>query len=390
MERVPFYRKTYFWLTVFILLIIAIIIRWHGASSARNRPVQPVPVVLGSARIADVPVYLSALGSVTPTYTVTVKTQINGQLWQVLFKEGQWVKAGDVLAQIDPRPYQAQLVQFQGQLARDEALLANARIDLHRYEVLYKQNSLSQQTLATQYSLVKQDEGTVKLDKGQIQEVLVNLIYCRIISPVNGRIGLRLVDPGNFVQTTDTTGIAVVTTLNPITVIFTLPEDDIPQVLQQIAAGNNLIVKAFDREQNALLAVGRLLTIDNEIDSTTGTVKLKAQFENENNRLFPSQFVNIRLLVTLLRRATVIPTAAVQQGAQGSYVYVLNKDNTVSIKPIKSGITSGDYTVVATGVLPGQQVVVEGVDRLSEGASVTIYTPTTNNNTVAKSRRTAT
>ncbi|MGB6977218.1 MAG: MdtA/MuxA family multidrug efflux RND transporter periplasmic adaptor subunit [Gammaproteobacteria bacterium] len=384
MEQKPFYRKTYFWLSVLILLVIAILVRWC-AHPNRNRLVEPIPVVLATARVGDVPVYLSALGSVTPTYTVTVRTQINGQLWLVAFKEGQFVKAGDVLAQIDPRPYEAQLVQFEGQLARDQALLDNSRIDLHRYKVLYKQNSISQQVLATQYALVRQNEGTVKLDEGQIQQVQINLIYCRIISPVTGRIGLRLVDPGNFVQTTDATGIAVIATLNPITVVFSIPEDDIPQVSRQVMAGNILIVKAYDREQNQLLAIGKLMAIDSEIDSTTGTVKLKAQFENNGYRLFPSQFVNIRLLVSILQKATVVPTAAIQQGAQGPYVYLVNKDNTVSAKFVTVGITSGDYTVVTKGVLANQQVVIEGVDRLSEGAKIKAYEPTNNAN---KPRRT--
>jgi multidrug efflux system membrane fusion protein len=370
-ERKPFYRKFFFWVIILILLCIALAWRFYK-HPAKTRRTAPIQVVVATARIGDVPVYLSGLGAVTATYTVTVRTQINGQLWHVFFKEGQIVTAGQLLAQIDPRPYEAQLIQFQGQLARDQALLANARIDLHRYQVLYPQNSVSQQVLATQVALVKQDEGTVKLDEGQLQGVKVNLIYCRILSPVDGRIGLRLVDPGNFVQTTDTNGVAVITTLNPITVIFSLPEDDIPQIMQQTLVGKPFITKAYDREQKKLLATGTLMAVDSEVDPTTGTVKLKAQFPNNDYRLFPSQFVNINLLVNILRNATVVPTAAIQQGAQGPYVYLINKNNTVSAKVVKVGITVGDYTVVNAGVLVGQQVVVEGVDKLSEGASIVI------------------
>ncbi len=334
----------------------------------------PVPVVISTARSANVPVYLSALGSVTPTDTVTIRTQVNGALLRVLFREGQMVKANDLLAEIDPRPFEAQLLQFEGQLERDAAQLANARVDLQRYQQLYPQGAVSQQVYATQGALVKQLEGTIKFDQGQIQQVQVNLIYTRIISPINGRVGLRLVDPGNYVQTTNTNGLVVVNEVQPIAVVFALPEDDISSILAAMRTGKPLIVKAYDRTQNALLDTGTLLTIDNQINSTTGTVNLKADFANKNLRLFPNQFVNIDLLVNTLQQATVAPTAAIQHGPQGAFVFLLNPspNPSVSAKRVTTGITAGDDTVITAGINPGQQVVVEGADQLNDGSAVKI------------------
>lgn len=366
-----FYRKNNFWFAVFIVLILIVFLR-HCSFHKKPPPVTAMPVVTAVAKSSDVPVYLSELGAVTPVYTVTVRTQINGQLFQVFYKEGQMVKQGDLLAQIDPRPYQALLIQYEGQLERDQALLDNANVDLKRYKTLWRQDSVSQQTLATQQALVKQYEGTVKLDEGLIQGVKVNLIYCQITSPVTGRIGLRLVDPGNFVQTTDTTGLAIITTLQPTTVIFSIPEDNIPEVLEQMNAGRVLTVKAYDRQQNKLLAVGKLLAIDSEVDPTTGMVKLRAQFENKENQLFPNQFVNANLLVKVLPKATIVSTAAIQHGAQQDFVYLLNTNNTVSMKNVIIGVAFGEYTVVKSGVLPGQSVVIQGVDRLTDGAKVSV------------------
>lgn len=365
----PFYRKTGFWIIVLVILILIIIIQ-HFPFGKHKKAAPAIPVVVSAVRLADVPVYLSELGAVTPTYTVTVKTQINGQLLRVLYKEGQMVKKGELLAEIDPRPYQAQLTQYEGQLLRDQALLANAQTDLKRYQTLWRQDSVAKQTLDTQVSTVQQYEGAVKFDEGQIQAVKVNLIYCEITSPVDGRVGLRLVDPGNYVQTSDTTGLAVIATLKPITVIFSIPEDNVPDVLEQINAGQVLTVKAYDRQQNKLLATGKLLTIDNQIDPTTGTVKLRAQFENENNTLFPSQFVNAGLLVKTLHHVAVVPTAAVQHGVQNNFVFLVNPDHTVSMKVVSTGVTSGEYTVINSGLAPGQSVVVEGADKLTEGATV--------------------
>jgi len=364
-------------LLLVLALIIFIVVAIHHyreavarrEQDARNRP---IPIVAATALVRNVPVYISALGTVTPTYSVTVRTQINGQLLRVLFREGQMVKTGELLAEIDPRPYLAQQTEFEGQLARDQALLANAKIDLKRYKKLYPLGSVSQQTYDTQIALVKQLEGTVKLDEGQLQAVKVNLIYCRITSPINGRVGLRLVDPGNFVQTTDTNGLIVINTINPITVIFPIPEDNVPEVIESMNKGKPLLTQAYNRTQNKLLAVGTLLTIDNQIDTTTGTVKLRAQFQNDKYMLFPDQFVNIQLLVNTLPHATVIPTAAVQHGAQGTFVYMLNQNHTVSIKPVKVSVVSGDYITVVKGVLPGQFVVVEGAEKLTEGARVNV------------------
>lgn len=367
------WRKPHFWFYVLItVLVILLLIHLVSLFFARHHVTPPTTVVLAKARSADVPVYLSALGSVIPTYSVTVRTQINGTMLRVLFVEGQMVKAGQLLAEIDPRPYQAQLMEYEGQLIRDQALLDNALIDLKRYQVLWKQDSISQQQLATQSALVRQYEGTVQVDKGLIAATKVNLYYCEITSPMDGRIGLRLVDPGNFVQTSDQNGIAVINTLNPITVIFTLAEDNIQEILHKIYAGQPFQVEAFDRQQNNLLAVGSLLTIDNQIDPSTGTVKLRAQFANNENKLFPSQFVNVRLLAKTLQNATLIPTAGIQFSTQGPFVYVVDNNQIASIKRIKTGITYGNDTVIDAGLTSGELVVVEGADRLIEGAKVNV------------------
>lgn len=368
-SRRSFHRSNRFWLTILVVVLILAGFEKWGIRFLGGPRSPPLPVVVALAQNKDVPVYVSALGAVTPTYSVTVKTMINGTLLRVLFREGQMVKAGALLAEIDPRPYQAQLVEYEGQLQRDRALLANALIDLNRYTKLYKQDSVSQQVLATQRALVEQYRGAVKIDQGLIDTVKINLIYCEITAPMDGRIGLRLVDPGNFVQTSDASGIAVINTLNPITVIFTIAEDYIPQVLQQMDAGQPLAVEAYDRTQKMLLASGSLLTMDNQVDPNTGTVKLRAQFANEKNRLFPSQFVNVKLLVNILHHATVVQTAAIQYGAKDSFVYVLNSDKTVSIKPVIVGVTTGEYTTI-TGITPGQFVVVDGADKLTDGALV--------------------
>ncbi|NNM59692.1 MAG: MdtA/MuxA family multidrug efflux RND transporter periplasmic adaptor subunit [Legionellales bacterium] len=364
-------------------LIILLIIVCHFISSNHKKPSTPlIEVVTATAQQENVPVYLLGLGAVTPVDTVTVQTQVNGILLRVLFKEGQMVKKGELIAQIDSRPYLAQMEQDEGQLVRDKALLANAKTDLKRYQVLWSQDSVSEQTLATQKALVIQYQGAVQLDQGLIQSTKVNLSYCNITSPVDGRIGIRVVDPGNFVQTSSTSGIVVITTLNPITVIFTLPEDNIPEVMRHMQHGKKLTALAYDRSQTKLLAKGTLSALDNEVEPTTGTVKLRAKFENKQNRLFPNQFVNIKLLVDTLQKAIVVPTAAIQRSAEGTFVYLVNPNTTVSIKPVTVDLIEGDKAVISKGISLGQSVVVDGVDQLTEGTSITttsnIYPPAKN------------
>jgi multidrug efflux system membrane fusion protein len=335
---------------------------------------QAMPVGVATVHQGDLQIILRGLGTVNPLATVTVRTQISGRLMEVGFKEGQRVKRGDFLAQIDPRIYQAQLEQAQGQLERDQAQLANARLDLTRYQKLNAQDSVARQTLDTQRATVQQDEGIVQNDQGMVDSAKVNLDYCRIDSLVDGKVGLRQVDPGNYVQPGDTNGIVVITQMQPMSVIFTLPEDDIEAVLKQVHSGATLSVQAYDRSDSTIIASGTLETVDNQVDTTTGTVKLRAIFPNDDENLFPSQFVNARLLVDTLQNATLIPVAAVQQGTPGSYVYVVNPDNTVSVRVVKLGPTDGQNYSVISGVSLGDKVVVDGVDRLRDGAKITIPT----------------
>jgi len=342
--------------------------------SGGGRIQQAPPQSVGAATIGqgDIRVTVNALGTVTPIATVTVQTQIDGQLQQVGFTEGQMVKQGDFLAQIDPRPYQLLQAQYEGQLARDQGVLAQAQVDLARYQKLAEQNSIARQQYEDQVYIVQQDQGLVKLDQAQVDQQKLNVIYCRIVSPVTGRIGLRLVDPGNYVQTSNTTGIAVVTQLQPITVIFPIPEDDLPDVLPQLNAGTPLEVFAYDRANVKMLATGRVAALDSQIDTTTGTVKVRAQFDNADSALFPNQFVNAQLLVNTLHNVVTVPTAAIQRGAPGSYVYVINADNTVSVRPISIGPNDGPMAAVNSGLTAGEQVVVDGTDRLRDGARVTV------------------
>jgi multidrug efflux system membrane fusion protein len=333
------------------------------------------PVVAAAAAIADVGVLLDGLGTVTPVATVTVRSRVDGQLMKLAFREGQVVRAGDLLAEIDPRPAQVQLATAEGQLARDQSLLKNAQTDLERYRVLLKQDSIARQQLDTQEALVRQYEATLKMDQAAIDSARLQLVYSRITAPIGGRLGLRQVDPGNMVRAGDANGLVVITQLQPITVIFSIPEDSLPPVMKKLAEGEKrgpkLQVTAFDRAGKTQLATGILLTVDNQIDSATGTVKLKAQFANEDSSLFPNQFVNVRLLVDTRRGATVIPAAAVQRGTPGTFVYAINPETkAVSVRRVRLGPSQGETVSIEEGVAPGTLVVVDGADRLREGAVV--------------------
>jgi membrane fusion protein, multidrug efflux system len=357
-----------------ILLLLWLIMSAFLRPKKKAAPPQPIPVGEAQVTSGSIDIYLDALGTVTPVYTVTVASRVAGELTKVRYKEGQLVKKNELLAVIDPRPYQAVLLQSQGQLSRDEAALKNARIDLLRYQNSFKEHAIPQQQLATQEALVDQDEGTVKLDQGNLAAAQVNVDYTRIVSPIVGRVGLRLVDPGNIVPANGTAGIATITQLQPITVIFTIAEDSLSDVVEQMATGRILPVKALDRSKQRQLADGTLLTVDNQINTTTGTVRGRATFPNTHNELFPNQFVNTRLLVKTLSNVNLVPEAAIQRTNDAAFVYVIQGDSSVKQQAIKIQATEGEVSA-ATGVDPGEQVVTDGFDRLQNGSKVAIRKP---------------
>lgn len=355
-------------------LLVAALLIWHFVFPARQAKsyVPSVPVGVSKITTGDMPVQLMGLGTVTPVATVTVQTQINGQLTAVGYKEGQIVQKGAFLAQIDPRPYEIALQQAQGTLAHDTGLLNQAKSDLARYQALDRVNAIAKQTVTDQEFLVQQDQGLVIEDQASVNTQKLNLIYCHITAPVTGRAGLRLVDPGNYVQTSSATGLVVLTQLQPITVIFVLPEDQIQAVSQQMRAGAKLQVVAFDRDQQQVIAQGVLTTIDNSVDTTTGTVKLRASFPNENLALFPNEFVNAQLLLRTLKNVTEVPVRAVQTGAPGTFVYLVQPNRTAHVQVIKTGVTDGDLTQVISGLKPGDTVVTDGAGLLREGSKLRV------------------
>ncbi len=359
-------------------LALAVVAAWLILGPKRKGPPKAppaVPVGVATARGGDMSVYLEGLGTVTAYYTVTVHSRVDGQLMSVAFTEGQNVRQGDLLAQIDPRPFQAQLEQAEGQLAKDKALLDNARLDLARYKDLIAENAIPKQQLDTQAATVGQYEGAVKNDEALVDAAKLQLTYARITAPISGRVGLRLVDPGNIVKASDPNGLLVITQLQPITAVFTLPEDALPQVMKRLSSGDKLPVKAFNRDKTQELADGTLLTADNQIDPTTGTSKLKAVFKNEQSTLFPNQFVNVRLRIETRRDQVIVPSVAVLRGAQGTYVYVAKPDGTAEARPVTVGVSEGSESSIDAGLKAGEAVVVDGADNLQPGGKVQVASP---------------
>lgn len=364
-------RYTLAWIIGAVVLLVALGVHFFTGAPKTKAPPPGEPVAVVPVVLQDVPVYIDALGTVTPTRSVTVVTQVDGILSSVEFKEGQHVSQGQVIARIDDRALKAQLAVAKGNLAHDQAVLSNAQRDLARYRDLVKAGSTSQQTLDTQASLVQQQQGTVAADQGNVQNLEVQLSYCTITSPVDGVVGLRLVDPGNYVTTASTTGIVVITQMNPATVVFAVPEDDLGAINQALARGS-VPVLAYDRNKKALLATGNLLALDNQVDTSTGTIKVKAQFDDSGNALFPNQFVNARLKANTLSQIAVVPTRAIQHGSKGDFVFVVNGTK-ASLRNVKTGASMGDVSAILdNGVKAGEQVVTEGADKLDDGSPVKV------------------
>jgi multidrug efflux system membrane fusion protein len=382
--RAPVVSRRRVWLIVVVIAVaIAAIIAWFVLRPAADAPAgkgrggfdpntRVMPVVAATVRKGSIDVNLDALGTVTPRNTVVVRSRVDGQLLGVGFREGQDVKKGEVLAQIDPRPFEVQLTQATGQMAKDQALLKNAQLDLERYQTLLKQDSISKQQVDTQAALVRQYQGAVESDQGAIDNAKLQITYARITAPISGRVGLRQVDPGNMVHASDSNGLVTITQIKPITVIYPVPEDNVPRIIKRMQGGQDVAVDAYDRSGKNKLATGRLLTFDNQIDTATGTVKVKAEFPNDDAVLFPNQFVNVRMAIETRQDATLAPSAAIQRGAPGTFVFVVKPDQTVSVTPVKIGAVEGETTEIQSGLDAGAQVVVDGADKLREGSKVEV------------------
>ena len=368
------------------LIVLACAFFWSCAggdpkpNAARANVVQAVPVSVSTAERRDMPYYLTGLGSAQAFYTDSIKTRVDGELMQVNFKEGQYVNKGDLLLVIDPRPYQVALEQAQATLYKDQASLRDAKLNLERYKgLLQNSGAMSQQQVDTQATTVDTLEGSVRTDQAAVDNAKLNLTYCHITSPISGRVGLRLVDPGNIVHANDTNALLVITQLQPIAILFTLPEDQLPSVSQHMAK-NTLQVDAYSRDDQTKLASGKLLTIDNQIDQTTGTGRLKAVFDNKENNLWPNQFVNVHLLLEIRKNSTVIPAAAIQRGPQGTYVFVAKPDHTADIRPVTIAFTQENMANISNGIAPGDVVITDGQDKLQEGSQIQVRTPSAPNN----------
>lgn len=380
----PPHKRRRWWIWAIILIIVGLAV-WYfrksaakqsqsASAAARRLANQSLPVSVTTAVKGNLPVYFTGLGTVTAYYTVTVHTRVDGQIMKVYFREGQFVHQGDALVEIDPRPYEVQLEQALGQLAKDNAALKDATVDFNRDTALYASGVIPKQQLDTQTATMDQGKGSVAADQAAIANAKLQLAYCHITAPINGRIGLRLVDPGNIVHAADTNGLIVITQLKPIAVIFTLPQDELEEVYKELRSRDRLPADAYDRDDTTKIASGYLETIDNQIDTTTGTYKLKAVFSNADNALFPNQFVNIHLLVRTDQNMTLVPAAAVQRGPQGNYVYVVNQ-NVAHVRTVETGIAQGNVIAIQSGIQPGEEVVTDGLDKLTDGSKIEARSP---------------